>query len=298
MSALPGGIIPALLTPVDSRGETLRDHLVSLLEYTLDCGVSGFYVGGSTGECFLMSVSQREEVLAIASETVASRVPLIAHIGAQNVDDSFYLAERAQALGYRAISAVTPYYYGFSFQEILSYYQELCEISKLPMVMYFIPALTGRTFTSQEIARLAAIPGMAGIKFTADDLFKLERLRGQLPDFVMYNGYDELLLPALSLGVNGAIGSTYNVTAPLAIALWESFREGDLARAGHLQRELNTIIEMLVGNNLYPTLKDILERRGLGGGLCRKPFLPLTASQKEESARIDAHITRVLASLG
>lgn len=97
------GIFPALLTPFDHNGRVNKKVLAELIEYNIQKGVSGFYVGGSTAEAFLLTDEERNTVYETAAEAVNGRATLIAHVGTISTEAAVRFAETAKN------AAMTPY---------------------------------------------------------------------------------------------------------------------------------------------------------------------------------------------
>lgn len=279
---LKPGIYAAQLVPYTVNGEVMEESLAKMIERNITVGhVDGLYIGGSTGETFLSDTSAKKAVLEVASATNAGRVSIIAQIGSINVREAESLARLAASLGYNAISAVTPYYYKFSFSEIRDYYIRLAEAANLPMIVYSIPAFTGTSFDIEQSRKLFEHPLIAGFKYTSGDLFTMERLINAFPDRIVFSGYDELLLCGRALGAFGAIGSTYNLFARLAKIIWDETGAGNLAKARASQSQLNSAIQELIKLGLYQALKEIIGISGIDTGSCLPPFAPLTMEQRE-----------------
>ena len=92
--------------------------------------LDGLYVNGSLGENFLLSKEQKKQVFKVAKEAVNDDVKMIAQVGSLDLNEAIELGKYATELGYDAISAVTPFYYPFSFEEIIDYYFELIEATR------------------------------------------------------------------------------------------------------------------------------------------------------------------------
>ncbi|MEG0377441.1 MAG: dihydrodipicolinate synthase family protein, partial [Eubacterium sp.] len=117
------GIYSALLVSFDEQGNVNEQGLREIVRHNIDkMKVDGLYVGGSTGENFMLTTDQKKQVFEIAKDEAGSAVTLIAQVGSINVYESIELAHYVTDLGYNAISAVTPFYYKFSFEEIKDYY--------------------------------------------------------------------------------------------------------------------------------------------------------------------------------
>ena len=281
---LRSGIYAAQLVPYADDGSVKEKELAAMVERNIVTGgVDGLYIGGSTGENFLNDNSAKQRVLEIAVEAADKRVSLIAQVGSLNFREAIGLARLASSLGYDAISAVTPYYYKFSFAETQKYYIGLAEAAGLPMIVYSIPALTGTSFDIEQSRKLYEHPLVAGFKYTSGDLFTMERLIRAFPDRIVFSGYDELLLCGRALGAFGTIGSTYNIFARHARRIWDAVGAGLLPEARDLQADLNSAIQEGLALGLYQTLKEIVSMSGIDVGGPLPPFAPFTAEGREKA---------------
>jgi N-acetylneuraminate lyase len=281
------GLYAAQLVPYTAEGTVMADSLKAMVDRNITVNrLDGLYIGGSTGETFLSDTSEKKRVLEIGANATAGRVSLIAQIGSINFKEALELARFASSLGYDAVSAVTPYYYKFSFAETRDYYVRLAEAAGLPMIVYSIPALTGTSFDIDQSRKLFEHPLIAGFKYTSGDLFTMERLISAFPDRIVFSGYDELLMLGRSLGAFGAIGSTYNVFAPVARKIWDAMGDGDVKKARESQASLNTAIQDIIALGLYPTLKAIVGMGGIDTGLVLPPMSNLDAAGKEKALEL------------
>ncbi|ELW9544926.1 N-acetylneuraminate lyase [Klebsiella aerogenes] len=271
------GVMPALLTPFDAQQNIDRASLRRLVRFNIEQGVDGVYVGGSTGEAFVQSLSEREEVLEIVAEEAKGKITLIAHVGCVSTAESQQLAVAAKRYGFDAVSAVTPFYYPFSFEEHCDHYRAIIDSADgIPMVVYNIPALSGVKLTLEQINQLVTLPGVGALKQTSGDLYQMEQIRRAHPELVLYNGYDEIFASGLLAGADGGIGSTYNIMAWRYLGIVQALKEGDTAKAQQLQHECNKVIDLLVKVGVFRGLKTVLHYMDvLSVPLCRKPFAPV-----------------------
>ena len=271
------GVMAALLTPFDGQQKLDKESLRRLVRFNLRQGVDGLYVGGSTGEAFVQSGTERQEVLEIVAEEAKGKMTLIAHVGCLSTLESQQLARAAVGYGYDAVSAVTPFYYPFSFEEHCAHYQAIIESADgLPMVVYNIPALSGVKLTLDQINTLVTLPGVGALKQTSGDLFQMEQIRRAHPDLVLYNGYDEIFASGLLAGADGGIGSTYNIMGWRYQGMVAALKVGDVAKAQQLQCECNKVIDLLIKTGVFRGLKTVLHYMDVVSvPLCRKPFAPV-----------------------
>ena len=278
------GIFTALLTPFDENDKINEKALERLVKANVEKGVTGFYVCGSTGEPFLMSADERKYVMEIVKSCAKDKT-LIAHIGSLNEREAYELGAYANKLSYDMVSSVTPYYYKFSFSEIKDYYVRVADRSGLPMLAYHIPALSGVTLGVNDLSEFLGDSRFAGIKYTSNDYFTLEQIKTQFPGKIVYNGYDEMYLSGLSMGADGAIGTTYNFMADKFVSITKLFAEGKMEAALEVQRQANRIIAILCKIGVIPATKEVLNQMGYDIGICRKPFGTLSDEAKKTIAK-------------
>ena len=285
------GLISALLVPFTAEGKINEKGLRQIVRHNLDkMQVDGLYVGGSTGENFMLDTASKKEIFAIVKDEAGDKGALIAQIGSPNLYEAIELGQYATGLGYQAISAVTPFYYKFSFEEVKQYYFDIVAAVDNRMIVYSIPFLTGMAIGLSQFGELFANPKIVGVKFTAADFYLLERLRSAYPDHLIYSGFDEMLLPALVNRVDGAIGSTYNINGIRARQIIDLAAAGNYAEALKMQQESNNLIADILANGLYPTLKQLLVLCGCDSGpfLSRKPMASATPAQIARAREIYA----------
>lgn len=285
------GLISALLVPFDAQGRVNEAGLRQIIRHNVDkMKVDGLYVGGSTGENFMLDTETKKQIFKIAKDEVGDAVSLTAQIGGPNVYEAIELGQYTTQLGYDAISAVTPFYYKFSFPEIKQYYFDILEQVNNKMIVYSIPFLTGVNIGVEQFGELFAHEKIIGVKFTAADFYLLERLRTTYPDVLILSGFDEMLLPALVNKVDGAIGSTYNVNGIRARQIINLAKANQYEEALKVQQETNGLISDILDNGLYATLKHLLVLEGCNSGefLCRKPMASATEKQIARAKEIHA----------
>ncbi len=288
------GIYSALLGAFDTAGQVDGDGVYALVRHNIDnCHVDGLYVNGSTGESFMMPTSAKKQMLSLAAKAANGEIRMIAHIGSNVLEEVSELSDYAGEVGYDAISAVTPFYYKFTAEEIKSYYRSIASQSSLPLIAYYIPVLTGVQLELSDIEDILRIPNVIGLKFTSNDFFTLERLRSTLPDKLFYSGSDEMLLSAAVLETDGAIGSTYNVIGHWAKKVLQAASIGDLDEARRMQHHMNIVISELIAAGIYPTIKEVAALYGVPISGCKAPMHPTTGAHRDAAKRIFNYIQEV-----
>ena len=206
------GVFTALLTPFDKSDKINEKELEKLVKFNVEKGVTGFYVGGSTAEAFLLSSDERKLVYDIVKSAAPDKT-LIAHVGSISEKEATELAIHARKLSYDAVSSVAPFYFKFTFEEIKNYYLRVAQNAELPMIVYNFPNFSGVNLGIKDFESLLCNDNFIGVKHTSSDYFLMEQLKASFPGKLVYNGFDEMFLAGLSMGADGGIGSTYNFMA-------------------------------------------------------------------------------------
>lgn len=274
------GLFAALITPFAKNGGVNYRQLENIVEFLIERGIDGFYVCGSTGEAFLLTVEERKKILETVVAKNNGRASVIAHVGSIGTDLSVDLAKHAKSAGADAVSSVTPFYYKFSRNEIIRYYYDLADRSQMPTVVYNFPSLTGFALSVEDVNELAKNKNIVGIKHTCLDLYALERFKKFHPELSVFNGHDEVMLYGLMAGADGGIGSTYNFMPHKFRRLYQMVSEGKIQEAQAAQHEINDVIDCVGKYGAMRTAKEFLRDWGFDCGDCRAPFTPLTDDEK------------------
>lgn len=282
------GIIAALVVPFHDNGKIDEQGLRKIVRFNIDVNhIDGLYVNGSTGENFLISTDEKKQVFEIVKDEAQNDVHLIAQIGSINLYEAVELGQFATELGYPCLSAVTPFYYHFSFEEIKDYYLTIVDETRNNMLIYSMPSFTGVDMSLTHFGDLLKNEKIIGVKYTNSDFFLLERIRKTFPEKLIFSGFDEMLLSASVLGVNGAIGSTFNINAKRAKKIFQLAKAGQIEEARKIQHETNDLIERILELGVYQTIKEVFAVKGVTSvSGCRKPLKDFDQSERDQVAKM------------
>lgn len=279
------GVIPALITPSDENDRPDAAALEALVHHLLRKGVSGFYLTGSTGEGLQMDAVERNEVVARVCSIVGGRVPVIAHTGTTSTRGVIELSQAARDAGADAVSSVPPFYYSFTEREIVDYYTAAASSTDLPFFIYNIPGTTGIDLSLSVLSELFEHNAVAGLKFTSYDIYKMERVIGLPSRPIVFSGIDEMAFYGLWAGAHALVGSSYNLLADTAAAMYQAFQEQDYTSAHHNYRLACELLNVLLEFPYPAALRRVIEWDGCPVGSPRKPFAALDSAQ-ENALRI------------
>ena len=226
-------------------GEVDRRALGALVDRQIDAGTHALVPCGSTGEAATLTHDEHVEVVREVVRVARGRVPVIAGTGSNST----------------------------------------AEATRLPIIVYNIPARTSSNMTPETIGRLSRIGNIIGVKEASGSLAQvLEIIEASGPDFAVYSGDDILTLPIMAVGGKGVIAVTANLVPREFAELAETLLAGDLDRSrGLMHRLLPLVHAMSLEVNPIP-VKTALAMMGQ----CAEEFrLPLTCASSGTRTKLE-----------
>lgn len=273
------GIFPAFYVCYNKEGEVSAKQTQALAAHLAGKGVQGLYLCGSSGECIYQSIAERKKTLEAVCAEVKGALTLIAHVGANNTQDSAELAAHAQKMGVDAIASIPPIYFKLPPTSIAAYWNSISDAApNTDFIIYNIPQLAGVELTLSLLTTMLQNKRVTGVKNSSmpvQDIERFKSLGGD--DFAVFNGPDEQFAAGLVMGADGGIGGTYAVMPELFLAVWQAMENGEVAQARQIQYAINQTIYTLLecGGNLYAALKSVLRLQGVEAGSVRAPLAAL-----------------------
>ncbi len=273
------GSIVALITPLHDDGSVDYDTLRRLIDWHIAEGTNCIGVVGTTGESPTVSFEEHREIIRVAVEQAAGRVPIMAGAGANSTREAIELSEYAKKVGADCTLQVVPYYNKPTQEGIYQHFKAIVEAVDIPVVLYNVPGRTVADMTTETALRLAKLPGVIGLKEATGNLERAAWLIKQAPKgFSIYSGDDPTAVALMLLGGHGNISVTANVAPRGMAALCKAAMAGDAKQAVELHMGLLSLHKHLfVEPNPIP-VKWALARMGKAGGALRLPLTPLSES--------------------
>jgi 4-hydroxy-tetrahydrodipicolinate synthase len=236
------GAITALVTPMRD-GRIDEQGLVDLIEFQIGAGIHGLVPCGTTGESATLDFDEHKRVIELTVQTVAGRVPVIACTGANSTLEAIELTESAKASGADAVLSVVPYYNKPSQEGLYEHFKAILEAVDIPMVLYNVPGRTVTNMLPPTVARLAALPGVIGIKEACGSLQQVSEVIQRCPrDFIVLSGDDFTAMPTVLIGGRGVISVVSNLAPAKMARMMEAALQGNLAEANALHYELFSLM--------------------------------------------------------
>ena len=292
------GIFPAFYACYDETGAVSPERTRALTEYLIGKGVTGLYVGGSSGECIYQSVAERKLLLENVMAVAKGRIVIIAHVACNNTADSMELAAHAESLGVDAIAAIPPIYFHLPPYAIAAYWNDISSAAPhTDFIIYNIPQLAGVALNGTLLREMLKNPCVIGVKNSSMPIQDIEMWRDE--GAVVFNGRDEQLSAGLVAGAIGGIGGTYGAMPELYLKIFELIGRGEIAKAREIQDVCCHIIYKMCScrGNMYAAIKEILRLNGGPDiGSVRKPLAALTEEDKAVCASAAADIRAAIAA--
>ena len=280
------GIIAAAVTPFRSDLQVDEEAIAQITDRLIQLRIAGLYVCGSTGEGVSLSTEERQRVTEAYVTAVRGRCPVIVQVGHNSYVEACRLARHAQEVGADVFSATCPSYFKVaSTDALMKFVTPIAESAELPFYYYHIPSLTGSSFALREflLQAIQQLPNFVGVKYSSPQVFEFQSCQNcahrQL-DVVW--GCDEMLLAAVASGARAAIGSTYNLAAPLYQRILDAVDAGNFGLARRLQLHSVRLVETLEPFGFHAALKATMEMVGLPAGPCRTPLPNLSTGQRDQ----------------
>ena len=281
------GSLVAIVTPMHADGSLDLPGLRQLIDWHIAEGTDGIVIVGTTGESPTVSVEEHCELIKVAVEHTAKRIPVIAGTGGNSTSEAIELTEFAKKVGADASLQVVPYYNKPTQEGMYLHFKTIAEKVDLPVILYNVPGRTVADMSNDTIIRLAKVPGIIGVKDATGSLERGTQLIAGLkaagcPDFAVYSGDDLTALLLMLMGGHGNISVTANVAPKLMHELCVASMAGDVARARDIQYQLLAVHKsMFVEANPIP-VKWALHAMGKMEAGIRLPLTTLTAPAQEQ----------------
>lgn len=240
------GSMVALITPMYPDGTLDFEAYRKLIDWHVSQGTDGIVVVGTSGESPTVNVDEHAELIRVAVEHAAGRLPVVAGIGGNSTSEAITLSRHALEVGADAGLSVVPYYNKPTQEGLYQHFKAVAEAVDLPSLLYNVPGRTVADMANETVLRLAQVPNIIGIKDATADMGRLGMLLRDIPeDFVVVSGDDATAAALMLLGGHGNISVSANVAPRLMHELCVAAIAGDVIRTRELNSQLATLNDVL-----------------------------------------------------
>ena len=272
----------ALVTPMNADGSVNFEKMKELIEFQIANDTDALIICGTTGEATTISDEDQIECVRFAKEVAAGRVPVIAGAGSNDTAHCIELAVACEKAGADAVLLVTPYYNKATQKGLILHYTAIANAINIPIILYNVPGRTGCNLAPKTVAELAKVPNIVAVKEASGNLSQVAEIAALVgPDFDIYSGNDDQILPVLSLGGAGVISVLSNVAPKQTHDMVEKFFEGDIKGSIKLQLDAIELISALFCEVNPIPVKTALNLMGYGVGACKLPLCEMEPKNLE-----------------
>jgi 4-hydroxy-tetrahydrodipicolinate synthase len=287
-----GRLLTAMVTPFRADGAIDFDVAIELATHLVGEGCDGLVVAGSTGEG--SSLSDKEKLELFACVAGAVEIPVLAGSTFADTARSVALTRQVVDTGVTGVLATTPAYARPSQKGIAAHFAAIAEATELPIMLYDVPARTGRKIAaSTTIDLVSTYANIVAIKDASGDLESAAHYKAVLGDDIdMYSGDDTVVLPFMGIGAVGLVSVAAHWAAREFVEVVRSAERGDWVRARAFNERLASSIAF-ESSDLYPNpmpAKAALRYLGFDVGQCRLPHA-------ESDDTLDADAAKIVAAL-
>lgn len=278
MTQLTGSIV-ALATPLLPDTSVDYSTLRKLIDWHIAKGTDCICVVGTTGESPSVSVQEHCEIIRVAVEQSAKRVPIMAGCGANSTAEAIELAQFAKKVGADYQLQVAPYYNKPTQEGLFQHFSAIAKAVDLPMILYNVPGRTVADLQHDTVLRLTQVKGIVGIKEATGNIERAQWLIRDVPShFAVYSGDDPTAVALMLCGGKGNVSVTANIAPQQMHELCKAAIQGDIQTAMRIQFKLMPVHKNLfVEANPIP-LKWAMAHMGLCGSTLRLPLTPMSSS--------------------
>ena len=277
------GSIVALVTPFTADGDVDFEALGRLVDFHLEAGTDAILTLGTTGESSTMTDAEDDAVCAFVVERVGGRIPVIAGSGSNSTQTMLAKSLSYQRLGADGLLIITPYYNKANEEGIYRHLATVADAVDVPCILYNIPGRTGCSISVRNVERLAAHENVMAIKEASGSIAYAADIAHILgPDFKMFSGNDDMVVPLMSLGASGVISVWANVQPALVHDMVRAFADGDVARARAIQIAGLPLVHALFSEVNPIPVKEALAQMGMIGRNYRLPLCPMAEGTRAQ----------------
>lgn len=282
------GIIPPMITPLNSDFSLDIAHTEKLIEHLIEGGVHGIFILGTTGEFAGLSSDVKSDLIRLTCRQVRGRVSILVGITDCSFVESLDLAAIANESGADALVAAAPFYMNIGQEELTHYYEKLADAVALPLFIYDMPSHTKINIEVPTAVKLSSHPNIIGIKDSSGNPENFRALCEAFQDqpaFKIFVGPEEILAETLEMGGHGGVTGGANLFPKLYVALYNAFQKKETKTVQKLRDTILFLSENLYQNGTYRSsylkgLKAAMAFEGLCQGNFAPPLYPYSEAEK------------------
>ena len=272
----------AIITPFKQDKSVDYKAYEKLLGFQLDNGTDAIVVCGTTGESATLTDKEHAKLIKTTVKIVDGKIPVIAGCGSNNTAHAISLTKAAAGNGVDAIMQVTPYYNKATQKGLIAHFTEIANSTDLPIMLYNVPGRTSCNILPSTVCELSKVKNIVCIKEASSDISQIAEIRKLCgPDFDIYSGNDDQVVPIMSLGAVGVVSVVANIAPKLMHDMCAEYLQGNVKKSLEIQLEALDLCRACFTELSPGPVKEALEMMGLAKANFRAPMCPVSDESRE-----------------
>jgi len=276
------GVFPAITTSFKEDLSLDYSGIEKMVEAQIDGGVHGIVVTGTLGENSTLSYEEKQEVLRVAAETSAGRVPVLMGVAETTTKAACQAVEDGQVNGAEGFMLLPAMLYAADRRETMAHFRTVARASGKPIMIYNNPVLYKVDTTPDMFAELADEDMFVAIKESSDDVRRVTDIINACGDrYQIFTGVDNIALESLAVGAVGWVAGLVCAFPRETVAIYNLVQAGRMAEALEIYRWFKPLLDLDVHAKLVQNIKLAEAMVGLGTEYVRAPRLVLEGAERE-----------------
>ena len=281
------GVFSAITTKIREDESIEYDAIQKHIDWQINEGVHGIVALGSLGENMALTAEEKSQVLSIASETCAGRVPLLSGVAESSTRAACRFIERTSALGVDGFMVLPGIPYASDARETIEHYRVIARATDARIMLYNNPVTYKVDLTPEICEELADERNIVAIKESSDNVRRITDLRNRIGTRLqIFTGVDDLAFESLALGADGWVAGLVCAFPRETVALYRFIKSGKLDDALNLYRWFTPLLHLDVSVKFVQNIKLVEALVGRGMESVRQPRLPLDGEERERVVEI------------
>ena len=276
------GVYPAVTTKFHQNGDLDVPNFIKNIVFQVEAGVDGIIIGGSLGENSTITWSERIILLEAALDAVGDRADVLVNIAEGSTTNAIALAKLCQQSGAHGIMLLPPMMYKPTDQEVVDFFAEVANSTKLPIVLYNNPVDYKIEITIDMFQQLLPYKNIQAIKESTRDISNVTRLKNKFGDrYKILCGVDTLAMEELLMGADGWIAGLVDAFPAETVCIYRLVKAGRIDEALTIYRWFLPILELDISPQLVQNIKLAEVYTGIGTEHVRKPRKILQGDERK-----------------
>jgi 4-hydroxy-tetrahydrodipicolinate synthase len=273
-------VYTAIITPFQAGGEIDYSIMEELIKWQTRSAVDGLVVCGTNGEFSSLSYEEVKSLLQFTFKSKKGNLKIIAGTGRANVKETVDLCNFCEGLADQALIVPPFYFKDLNPLGVYTYFRQVLEKTRIPLILYHIPKYTGVSITPDLINKLKSFKNLVGVKDSSGTLQSTEEFLAKCQKLQVYAGSDALIYSSFDKGASGVISSISNIFPKEVLQIKNSFLAGNKPAAQAAQETVSKIRAIIKQFPSHGAVKYVLSLLGYPLSFVRPPLVDLSEEQQ------------------